>query len=610
MQASPIRDKIKDHETYDLEQPFIYLDDNLNTYKARNKSANSGRFYHKPHAIIRADKTSHIEAAFQALRDYHKAGYYLAGYVSYELGVWLEPALRRLMPPRTEHMRPLIHFGVFETLSQDMPADLLYSADHPQLYFTPSWSEQDYLERYNKIQSYLRAGDCYQVNLSFPIQGEFTGDPLALFARLRHRQQAQFGGFIRLETGADRTDILSLSPELFFRKTGQDMMMRPMKGTLKRHSDPATDMTRRAEMAKDEKSQAENLMIVDLLRNDLSRLAVAGSVTVPELFQLETYPTLHQMTSKIRARLSADINFAHIFKSLFPCGSVTGAPKIRAMEIIDELEDRPRNAYCGAIGYIDPDGESCFNVAIRTLSVQNNQLSYNVGSGVVLDSDGAKEYAECLLKADILNIPPSAFIETLYYDKIEGYRHIGAHLARLSRAVKDKSVMESMVKTLASYTPKHSPARIHLRVTDDTIEISDKAFYPLTPPLRLAISQYPLTSDKQSFQHKVSHRDFYEGERMRINALEPVDEVIFFNAQDELCEGSFTNIFLDIGGTLFTPALSAGLLAGILLQKLVAQGRVIEKRQTREHLLKADQLYVGNSLRGLIKAILISDHAL
>jgi len=262
--------------------------------------------------------------------------------------------------------------------------------DIPELIFKPIWTEADYLSRFQRVQDYLRAGDCYQVNLTFPMSAESDVCATQLYAAFRRRQPGRYGAVVSL----GETEIISFSPELFFERKGQNMRMRPMKGTRPRANDPVIDRALLVEMKAEPKSQAENLMIVDLLRNDLSRLCMPGSVKVPELFALETYPTLHQMTSQVTGTLKDDVNWEQILRSLFPCGSVTGAPKIRAMEIIEELEAGPRGAYCGSVGYIAPSGDASFSVAIRTIQKKNGRLRYDVGSGVVLDSDGLEIFIE------------------------------------------------------------------------------------------------------------------------------------------------------------------------------------------------------------------------
>ena len=578
-----------------LDGPFVFLDDSQTP---------APRFYHSPRKVIRADHPDDVEAAFAQLKDAHEAGYYLAGYISYELGLSFEDKLAARLDSEREH--PLICFGVFDRFNRSAPPELLYTATPKGVDVTPAWSKADYLKRFAQVKDYLRRGDCYQINLTFPMRGTYDGDPIALYASLRHRQRAKYGGFVRL----GGPDLLSLSPELFFKKDGQNMSMRPMKGTLKRNSNMAIDTAQRDAMATDSKSRAENLMIVDLLRNDLSRLSKPGSVRVPELFALETYPTLHQMTSRVVSELRQGTTFRDLFQSLFPCGSVTGAPKIRAMEIIDELEDYPRGAYCGALGFVDPDGAACFNVGIRTLSLNGKNVTYPVGSGVVMDSHGIDEYAECLLKADVLAVKDVSFIETIYWDSQVGYRNIGYHLTRLSKAVGDNERMDNVIKTLADYSPVNNPARIRLSVDNaDKIDISDTAFTPFKTPVKLAVSKHRLTPARQITAHKVSARDFYDGERSRLNRDHNIDEAIFLNEKDELCEGSFTSLFLEKDGRLLTPHISCGLLPGVLRACMISTGQAEQAILKLEDLEHADAVYVGNSLRGLMPATLVFTEA-
>ena len=575
--------------------PYILLDDQI---------SHELRYYAAPIDIVQAQSVDEVADALKKLKDYHAKGYYLAGYLSYDLGFALETKLGPLMPE--ERNAPLLQFGVFETVSDHAPPGCLYTSTLPNIVLTPHWTEADYTKRFNRVMEYIRAGDVYQINLTFPMTGEYNGTAETLYAAFRHRQKGHYGGIISLGSGPE---IISLSPELFFRKDNRNMAMRPMKGTRPRAEGQEADMALLAEMRNDDKSQAENLMIVDLLRNDLSRISETGSVDVPELFALETYPTLHQMTSRVTSRLKPGTEFADIFKSLFPCGSVTGAPKIRAMEIIDELEDTPRGAYCGAMGYIDPDGNSCFNVAIRTAILDNQTIRYNVGSGLVLDSTPADEYAECLLKADVLRPPSTVLIETFLWRANSGALRLQAHYDRLKNAAKELGYPFDGSDFHAALLPLKKTScdqRIRLTLTAaGQFSVTSEDYTPLKT-LTFALSKYPLTPEMQSFAHKISNRHFYDGERARIKAITGADEAVFVNSKDELCEGSFTSLFIEKNGQLLTPPLSAGLLPGVLRAELIESGKAIEEMLSVKDLTAADKIYLGNSLRGLIPAALIS----
>ena len=320
-----------------------------------------------------------------------KNGAWVAGYASYELGYALEPKLAGRMPKGRK--LPLICMGIYGAPVQRT----LVAAGGGFTAFTPRWDEARYGQAFAKVHDAIGAGDIYQANLTFPIDAQIDGTPEQLYAALCERQSVGHGALVRQD---GLPDILSRSPELFFRTDATGTIeTRPMKGTQPRSADLAEDALRKAFLSRDEKNRAENLMIVDLLRNDISRVAQPGSVHVPELFKVETYDTVHQMVSLVRAKLRPDAGLADILAALFPCGSITGAPKIRAMEILSELEPWPRDIYCGTIGWAAPDGRSEFNVAIRTLLVDGAKATLNVGGGVVWDSTAPSEYEEALWKA-------------------------------------------------------------------------------------------------------------------------------------------------------------------------------------------------------------------
>lgn len=370
------------------ERPYVVFEDGREDGRAL--------VFDAPADIITARTAAEVPAAFARMEAATRHGLHLAGYASYELGYALEPRFSRQSTPQPR--TPLLLFGAFRA---PRVAPLTPTSDPaPRIPLTPAWSPAEYAERFQKCRDYIFAGDVYQINLTFPLHGRYGGDPLTLYRALRKRQPVAYGGVVAL--GAET--VVSLSPEVFFDAHGRDIRARPMKGTAQRGVMPPEDMMRAKHLVEDEKSRAENLMIVDLLRNDLSRLAEVGSVKVTDLFTIQTYPTLHQMTSGIEARLRDDVSLQDLFTGLFPCGSVTGAPKIRAMEIIRDLECAARGVYCGSLGVIAPDGEIRFNVAIRTLTLfPDGELVCNVGSAIVADSRAREEYEECLIKARFLS---------------------------------------------------------------------------------------------------------------------------------------------------------------------------------------------------------------
>jgi para-aminobenzoate synthetase component 1 len=351
--------------------------------------------------LIVARAPDEVPAALVALDAARAEGHWLAGFASYELGYALEPRLAPLMPARRR--LPLLQFGTYPAPQGAAPLAPGPARLGP---VRPEWDARRYAAAFGAVHGLIGAGDIYQANLTFPLRLEVSGTPQALYAALAAVQPVRFGALV---TASGLPAILSRSPELFFRTdAGRMIETRPMKGTQPRSHDAAEDARRRHFLQTDEKNRAENLMIVDLLRNDISRVSVPGSVRVPALFSVETYETVHQMTSRIAADLAPGVTLSDILRALFPCGSITGAPKIRAMEILADLEPAPREIYCGSIGWAAPDGRAEFNVAIRTLMLEEGQATLNVGGGVVHDSTAAGEYEEALWKARFARARASA----------------------------------------------------------------------------------------------------------------------------------------------------------------------------------------------------------
>jgi para-aminobenzoate synthetase component I len=369
-----------------LTSPFILFRDDFSGDEV---------LFDRPRKIIVAHKVEEFLPALEAAQEAHERGKWLAGYFSYEAGYLLEPKLSIIIPEGRR--TPLMVMGVFDGPSEEPLPRNRPRTNGPIFGVRATWSFEDYKERFDRVHRHLRAGDCYQANLTFPVEASWTGDPLSAFDALAARQAVKYGALADLGGPV----ILSRSPELFFEIDGDGWIeTHPMKGTAPRGATAEEDEELKRFLANDPKNQAENRMIVDLLRNDISLISEVGTLDVPELFRIESFATVHQMVSKVRARLLPGLSIRQIFAALFPCGSITGAPKIRAMEILRELETAPRNAYCGAIGWIAPGGRMRFNVAIRTITLfPDGEAVYNVGGGVVFDSTAEEEYAECLLKA-------------------------------------------------------------------------------------------------------------------------------------------------------------------------------------------------------------------
>jgi para-aminobenzoate synthetase/4-amino-4-deoxychorismate lyase len=569
-----------------LTAPFVLLDD------ARENGA-AARLYRDPVRIVRADSPAQVRPALEALRAARAEGLHAAGYLSYEAGEAL--AAR---PVAMGETTPLLWFGLFRgyetpdvaALFPD-PAGVWTGAPQPHL------DDAGYDTAFARVAELIAAGDIYQANLTFAATIPFVGDPLALYARLRAQSRAGYGALI--DTGERR--VLSLSPELFFALDSGQLTCRPMKGTAPRGDTPDEDRTRATTLAIDAKQRAENLMIVDLMRNDLSR--IAHQVAVPDLFTVETYPTVHQMTSTITATLGDGRDAIDVIEALFPCGSITGAPKQRAMEIIAEVEKaRPRGLYTGSIGRLDPNGDAMFNVAIRTLELDGGHATMGLGSAIVADSDAGEERRECLAKAAFVTAGQRRvdLIETMAFDPDRGMPLLERHLARMKASadtlgfVFDRHAARNELQ--AATFRLRGPKRIRLLLSPSGAVAVEVGPMPASPTRAdVAIVPLPVAPSDYRLRHKTSDRAFYDSARANAGTF----EILFESADGHLTEGSFTSLFVPRGDTLITPP-AGPLLPGVLRAELIASGKAIEGPLTRNDLTGG--FFVGNATRGLISA--------
>lgn len=572
------------------EAPFVLLDDQRESGRAR--------LYRSPREIVETRDPGEVRACLRRLDGYHAAGF-----ISYEAGHALERKLAPLADAPAGDGPPLLWFGLFDEVDEVDALDLLPSAAGAWAAPPRPLVERDaYEAAVARAQRHILAGDVYQANLTFPAEVRFAGAPLALYAALRARAGGGHGAIVF--TGEHW--ILSFSPELFFETDGRRIAARPMKGTARRRRDPAADRAAAEGLRADPKQRAENLMIVDLMRNDLSRVSKPGTVKVPALFAVETYPTVHQMTSTVTAELEDGVSPADILETIFPCGSVTGAPKIRAMEIIAGLEQGPRGAYTGAIGRVAPDGEAGFNVAIRTLVVQAGGAvaRLGLGSGIVADSRADDEWRECLAKGAFVSDPARAFdlIETMRFDPLEGLPDLDRHLARLRRSAEalgfafDRHHARNELQAATFRVRERSKVRLLLSPTG-AVAIEIRALAPLpAAPVAVALARRPVPADDFRLFHKTSDRGFYDEARRAAGTF----EILFTDEDGFLTEGSYTNVFVEREGTLLTPPLARGLLPGILRERLIEEGRAVEADLAAADL--AGGFHVGNAARGLIPA--------
>jgi para-aminobenzoate synthetase/4-amino-4-deoxychorismate lyase len=544
------------------------------------------KVFSAPLRVIRADSLAQVPQALAALEEALGQGRHVAGWLGYELGYALEPRLAR-----DAAAAPLLELGVFGPPGSEAPSVTGRAYAGP---LRPEWDEGAYGQRFAQVKDYIAAGDIYQANLSFRARFAFAGEPRTLYEQLRSQSGAAHCAYIN-----HGPSILSLSPELFFDLAADGAItVRPMKGTAPRKGD---DRGEREALAASLKDRAENLMIVDLIRNDLSRIAQAGSVEVSDLFKVETYPTLHTMVSTVTARKRKDAGVADILRALFPCGSVTGAPKIRAMEILRDLEVSPRRAYCGAIGHFSPDGSARFNVAIRTLTIMDGEGELGIGGGVVQDSRATSEYAECLLKARFFETArrPLELIETLRFE--DGFVRLDGHLARMENSARifglafDRDAATSVLEKAVA--GRRGALRVRLTLDEAGRHDATAHDLPANPPhWTYAISPERTDSRDLFLRHKTSWRELYENEVNRLGT----DEVIFVNERGEITEGARSNIFIKRGDALLTPPLAAGVLDGRLRAELIASGKAREAVLTVDDL--KGEVWFGNSLRGLIPA--------
>jgi para-aminobenzoate synthetase/4-amino-4-deoxychorismate lyase len=579
-------------------------------------AAGGALLFSDPLRVLACRAAHDLAHAFETIRAAAANGLWCVVLADYELGYLLEPKVLGRPYRSIEPLLTVLVFGRPNALDRAgvqawLAARLEAVAEERRFCgvadVRPGIAEADYVEHVERIRRYIVAGDCYQVNLTYPLRFRHYGDPLALYRKLRDRQPVSHGAFVRLRERA----ILSLSPELFLQRRQGRLTSRPMKGTAARDADPVRDAASREWLAGSAKDRAENVMIVDLIRNDLGRLARTGSVRVERLFEIEPYPTVWQMTSTVTADApQADIE--QVLRALFPCGSVTGAPKIRAMQIIAELEKGPRGLYTGAIGCVAPDGDFGFNVAIRTLVLGDDGGGrMGIGSGIVYDSMPAAEWAECQWKARFLTGAEAGFelIETMLWSAdAGGIALLDLHMQRLGESARcfgfrfDELAIRAAVAARTAGLPQ-PPHRVRLLLAQDGGLRIDAEPLPPVGPLRVCLSPHRVDSADLFLYHKTTHRALYDAELRRAVAQEGCFDALFCNERGELTEGARSNIFLAFGGELHTPPVFAGLLNGVMRRNLLARGepRIVERTLYPEDLRRADAVYLSNALRGLLR---------
>ena len=566
-----------------------------------------------PREIITAEKVEQVIPALQQIQCACLQGNYCAGYVSYEAAPAFDPNFKVHENPRM----PLLWFGVFDpgdvkiyTQSNKMSnKNLLESSKY--LNWKPSVDRSEYQKAIEKIKNEILEGNSYQVNYTMRLYSDFYEDEYAFFQRLVDVQKASYSAFLKI----GNYSILSVSPELFFRWDGKNITTKPMKGTMKRGRWPEEDEMFALKLASSEKERAENIMIVDLLRNDMSRIATPESIQVPAVFTIEKYPTVYQMTSTVTGETMEGVKLSDIFTALFPCGSITGAPKISTMKIISELEQSPREVYCGSIGIIEPFGRNyTFNVAIRTVIIDSRThiAQFGVGGGITWDSTSEGEYEEVLTKTNLLfeNTPDFELLETLKLKNGE-YFLLEEHLQRLASSSNyfginvDMEAVESSLRSFSTENPVGS-FRVKARISQTgcvSIEaepIPEQQVYE--SPLPVILASEPINSQNKFLYHKTTYRNHFEP---FLNQKQQFFDVLLWNEQGFVTEFTIGNVVVELDGMLWTPPIEVGLLPGTFRSHLIKNGCIKERLLTKRDLEVATNLWFINSVREWVPVKLI-----
>ena len=549
---------------------------------------------------IKELKTRDVEEVADLLaqvESYQEQGYYVVGYVSYEAATAFEEKLAVYKAPLlTEY---LLYFTVHDRV-ETSPIPLTYEeVDLPS-----KWQEvtfaADYEKAISQIHHHLRQGDTYQVNYTVQLKQDLSANPFAIYNRMVVEQEAGYNAYVE----HDEMAVISMSPELFFEQNDRELTTRPMKGTTQRGVTDQEDLAQASWLEQDPKNRSENMMIVDLLRNDMNRISEVGSEYVERLCQVEQYSTVWQMTSTIKSQLRLDVDLVAIFRSLFPCGSITGAPKIATMEIIKNLEPQPRGVYCGTIGLLLPNGRRIFNVAIRTIQLHKGQAIYGVGGGITWDSTWESEYREVHQKAAVLYRKQARF-QLITTGKISQKRLLfeDQHLERLTKASRyfaypfDPEELRQKIEEECQACDSHQDYRLRISLSKSgEMELSRQVLTPLSPTFckaKLCLQEADLN---QAFTYfKTTHRPHLSLGKQ---------EIIYHNAAGELLETSIGNLVLKIDGKLYTPPINLGILSGIYRQHLLGKGQVEEKILTLADLNQAEAVYGCNAVRGLYELLL------
>ncbi|MEM7587150.1 MAG: aminodeoxychorismate synthase component I [Acidobacteriota bacterium] len=554
--------------------------------------------FQRPLATLATRRVEEVAPVLEEATAQVEAGRWAAGFISYEAAPAFDPSLAAYDPGPL----PLTWWGIFDAPREVALSESL-TGDSPELDWQPAISQASYGQALERIRDRIAMGDTYQVNFTFPLTAPCEVEPEKLFAAMVAAQRSRYSAYLDL----GRFALCSASPELFFALDGERVTARPMKGTARRGRYPEEDLRMAAELQASEKNRAENLMIVDMMRNDLGRVAEAGSVKVDELFAVEKFPTVHQLTSTVRARTRATP--LQLLRALFPSASITGAPKIATSRLIRELESGPRGIYTGSIGCFAPGRRAQLNVAIRTAMVDRERrvASYGTGGGIVWDSEVAAEFEECRAKALVLRPAPPDFglLETLLWRPRSGYAWLQRHLERLTAsahyfgfALQGAAVAERLEREAATFEAVRHRVRL-VAYRDGRLEVSAQPWAcEGRTSWSIVLDDRPIDDSDPFFFHKTTRRQAYDE---ALNRHPEADEVVLWNARGELTESTRANLVLEIEGHRWTPPVACGLLPGTYRAELLARGRIREKILPISALERADEVFLINSLRGWIR---------
>lgn len=570
---------------------------------AHGADGTGGYLFQRPETVLTAIRPAEVMPVLREVQCATDNGMCAAGFLTYEAGSGLDAAMRT---HSTDDLSiPLAWFGIFRGADEIRIPDDDDGAGFRAGTWQPSMSAGQHADAVGRIKEYLRSGDTYQVNHTFRLRTSFEGEPWSLFCRIQRNQMARYATFIE----TDRFAVCSASPELFFSLDGDTLISKPMKGTSRRGLTAWQDKELTSRLQSSTKERAENVMIVDMVRNDMGRIAERGTVEVSQMFEVERYPTVLQMISTVTCKTS--VNLPEIMKALFPCASITGAPKIRTMQIIRELEPGPRGIYTGCAGYILPGRHARFNVAIRTVVVDKRAgtAEYGVGAGIVWDSDAGKEYQECLVKSAVLTAQRPRFdlMETILWDGEDGYFLLDEHMERLACSaayfgflIDLRKIRQSLVEhgeEMGSATHK-----VRLLASEKggiVVQTERLAATVFGRPWLVALAEEPVEPDNPYLYHKTTNRLIYDRAR---KSRPGRDDVLLVNTLGEVTESTIANVVIETNGKYLTPPVRCGLLAGVFRNWLIGRGEIVEQALTADDILNCDRLFLINSVRKWIPA--------